>query len=284
MSRLPSRTTRLTWVARGVLGGVRLGYTSMLTRGASPSLRYPPLAVIAAVATSFLGIQHALADGPTVTPAPGRLSGASSLVPGASTPSGALPLGTHEYHMIFDRPVSSFWHEASETWTFKGPTGKVICALPCQSWVDYPSRAYVEGSGISFGSTTRLALPDTFSDTGFLVQDEHAGNTLWARPNPGKGCPDCAVALGIISGASLAVGVGFLVLFAARSSSSSDAVAIVGLAGAALAGLVGLPLGIIALVWNANSERPRLDIFHAPPVPSSPLRVSFSSSGLVLSF
>jgi hypothetical protein len=205
MSRLPSRTTRLTWVARGVLGGVRLGYTSMLTRGASPSLRYPPLAVIAAVATSFLGIQHALADGPTVTPAPGRLSGASSLVPGASTPSGALPLGTHEYHMIFDRPVSSFWHEASETWTFKGPTGKVICALPCQSWVDYPSRAYVEGSGISFGSTTRLALPDTFADTGFLVQDEHAGNTLWARPNPGKGCPDCAVALGIISGASLAV-------------------------------------------------------------------------------
>jgi hypothetical protein len=188
--------------------------------------------------------------------------------------------------MIFDRPVSSFWHEASETWTFKGPTGKVICALPCQSWVDYPSRAYVEGSGIAFGSATRLPLPDTFADTGFLVQDERAGNTLWARPNPGKGCPDCAVALGIISGASLAVGVGFLVLFAARSSSSSGDVdvAVVGLGGAALAGLVGLPLGIIALVWNANSERPKLDIFHAPPVPSSPLRVSFSSSGVVLSF
>jgi hypothetical protein len=173
----------------------------------------------------------------------------------------------------------------------------VICALPCQSWVDYPSRAYVEGSGIAFGSTMRLALPDTFADTGFLVQDERAGNTLWARPNPGKGCPDCAVAFGIVSGASLAVGVGFLVLFAARygpasavppgsSSSSSDAVvvSVLGLGGAALAGLVGLPLGIIALVWNANSERPKLDIFHAPPVPSSPLRVSFSSSGLVLSF
>jgi hypothetical protein len=126
---------------------------------------------------------------------------------------------------------------------------------------------------------------------GFVVQNEPAGKTLWARPNPGKGCPDCALGLGIASGVFLAGGVGFLVWFALNikpPSSNEDnlGVAVLGLGGAAILGLVGASLRIAALVWGGLSERPQVDIFAAPPASGnpSPIRVSFSSSGLALSF
>jgi hypothetical protein len=244
------------------------------------------------VAISLLAGRPVLADEPLVTPGAAR---AAEPATGTDTQSGAAAPAISDGYLIFFEKPGSFWDDAtSQTWTLKESTGKVICELPCTSWVRYPWSTYVEGSAtwpdIS-RSTLRLALSDTFADMGFVVQNEPTGKTLWARPNPGKGCPDCALGLGIASGVFLAGAVGFLVWFALNTKPSSPddgnlGVAVFGLGGAAILGLVGVSLGVAALVWGGLSARPQVEVFSAPPSSGnpSPIRVSFSSSGLALSF
>jgi hypothetical protein len=251
---------------------------------ASSRHRSVALAVSAGVAISLMGVQPARADEPIITGA------TAEAAPERGIRNGAPTLGTHDYLITFERPVSSFWDDAtSETWTLKDPTGKVICELPCRSPLHYPWGAYVEGSAngpnVERGSTVHLALPDDL-ETRFLLTEVPFGATLSARPKPEKGCPDCVIGLGIASGASFAGGIGFLVWFAENLRAHNNiGVAVFGLGGAAFMGVMSLTLGTIALVWGGWSEGPKLDLFHAPPSSNpSPMRVSFSSSGVAVSF
>jgi hypothetical protein len=264
----------------------------LFTRDVASSLRSAPLAILALVATSFLAGRAALADEPLVT-------SASAVEPAIGTDPqsrATAPVTSDGYLVVFEKP-GAIWHDAPfDLWTLKDSKGKVICELPCTSRVRYPWNVYVEGSAkwpdVPPDPTLRLALADTLVDSGFLVQNKPIGKTLWARPNPGRGCADCALGLGIASGVALAGGVGLLALFAANDNASGAAndhnlaIAVFGLGGAAFLGLVAISFAVTALVWGGWSERPHVQVFGAPPPSGSPppVRVSFASSGLVLSF
>jgi hypothetical protein len=108
--------------------------------------------------------------------------------------------------ILFDKP--RFWDDSvSETWTLTDRTGKVICELPCASWVGSFSGYVLEGSAIrrspwSFGpehmtSTAHFVLPNPIGG------DPH-GEGFLARVTPRKGSPDSAIALGTVGGVFLA--------------------------------------------------------------------------------
>ncbi len=195
------------------------------------------------------------------------------------------------------------WNDAvSQSWVVRDRLGRQVCTLPCAVPPGQSSGYVLEGVGTlatshSFRAgqdvvlttpVARFALPDA-------VDRPHEGDLL-LRVSPGKGNPDAAVVLGVVSGVVAFIGGVFVVGTLVASSQGSGAGPTDGGGGSIvlLGGGIGLvalgaTLGTVALVWGLSSERPKLVVSPlAPSAPSvskaSPPHLTLSPAGLVGSF
>ena len=209
--------------------------------------------------------------------------------------------------VAFDKP--RVWPDSlSETWTLVDGEGRVICELPCSSPVPSASGYVLEGVAIfATGSGTpakgepgtrvegplRLPLPRSI-DVGAatyarLAREVDPGAHVLARVHPGKGSPNGAIAVGIVSGVVLVFGAAIVGASALSSCSGGGCPgnAFYLIPGLGLGG-IGLVGGIAALAWGASSARPGIDIFSDRPAThasnSTPIRVTLSPFGLAGTF
>jgi hypothetical protein len=189
--------------------------------------------------------------------------------------------------VIFNEP--EFWDNSEqEKWTLMDRSGAVICELPCSARIGPWSGYVLQGEGVhpegKSGHLTRSRA--RFAVPAYIGRPPR--ETLVAhvkRPQQGSDGP---LAFGIASGLALLGGAGLIVGTAAEGNNISLGPAIRLIGGGLALGALGLGLGLVALVWYASIEGPKLEFFHSSP-PSlsskaSGARVAFSPFGVVGAF
>jgi hypothetical protein len=201
--------------------------------------------------------------------------------------------------VMFEKPRG--WEESSaETWKLFDRKGLLVCELPCSTLVPRTSNYVLEGIGTTGASGAILGslsvpLPEISEFEGFtkfsgfarFPRETDPGVFVWtARLHLGRGSPDGAVVLAIISGVVFVVGAAVAAdaAFSSCETDSCDGRGIVAFLGLGVAAL-GIGGEVAAIALGLYSERTRVDITKevSSPQPKSYLprtRLTLSPFGI----